>query len=205
MIRIYGDSISGNCLKVKWVAERLGIEHEWVEIDIMKGETRTDTFLAINPFGQVPVIEFDNGRVLAQSNAITSYLADGSELVPEDAFERAKVLEWMFWEQYSHETAIAVRRFQKHYEKRSDEEIDPHLMPKGRRALGRMELALLGNDWIAGGEAMTLADISLLAYTRLAHEGGFDVSEFPAVHGWIARCERELGLPHLHEVTDVQV
>lgn len=187
MIRIYGDSISGNCLKVKWVAERLGIDHEWVEIDIMKGETRTDTFLAINPFGQVPVIEFEDGRVLAQSNAIISYLADGSELVPEDAFERAKVLEWMFWEQYSHETAIAVRRFQKHYEKRSDEEIDPHLMAKGRRALGRMELALLGNDWIAGGEAMTLADISLLAYTRLAHEGGFDVSEFPAVHGWIAR------------------
>ncbi|GGB63245.1 MULTISPECIES: glutathione S-transferase family protein [Henriciella] len=203
MIRIYGDSISGNCLKVKWVAERLGIEHEWVEIDIMKGETRTDAFLAINPFGQVPVVEFPNGKTLAQSNAIISYLADGSDLVPEDSFERAKVLEWQFWEQYSHETAIAVRRFQKHYEKKSDEEIDPHLMGKGRRALGRMELALLGNEWIAGGEAMTLADISLLAYTRLAHEGGFDVSEFPAVQAWIARCERELGLPHLHEVTDV--
>ncbi|MEQ9315501.1 MAG: glutathione S-transferase family protein [Henriciella sp.] len=205
MIRIYGDSISGNCLKVKWVAERLGIDHEWVEIDIMKGETRTDEFLAINPFGQVPVVEFGNGKTLAQSNAIIWYLADGSDLIPEDAFERAKVLEWQFWEQYSHETAIAVRRFQKHYEKKSDDEIDPHLMAKGRRALGRMEMALLGNDWIAGGEAMTLADISLLAYTRLAHEGGFDVSEFPAVQAWIARCERELGLPHLHEVTDVQI
>ena len=205
MIRIYGDSISGNCLKVKWVAERLGIEHDWVEIDILKGETNTDNFLAINPFGQVPVVAFDNGRTLAQSNAIITYLADGSDLIPEDAFERAKMLEWMFWEQYSHETAIAVRRFQKLYLKKKDDDIDPHLMAKGRRALGRMELALLGNDWIAGGEAMTLADISLLAYTRLAHEGGFDVSEFPAVHGWIARCERELGLPHLHEVTDVQV
>ena len=205
MIRIYGDSISGNCLKVKWVAERLGIEHDWVEIDILKGETNTDSFLAINPFGQVPVVAFDNGRTLAQSNAIITYLADGSDLIPEDAFERAKMLEWMFWEQYSHETAIAVRRFQKLYLKKKDDEIDPHLMAKGRRALGRMELALLGNDWIAGGEAMTLADICLLAYTRLAHEGGFDVSEFPAVHGWIARCERELGLPHLHEVTDVQV
>ncbi|WP_018146714.1 glutathione S-transferase family protein [Henriciella marina] len=205
MIRIYGDSISGNCLKVKWVAERLGIEHDWVEIDILKGETNTDSFLAINPFGQVPVVAFDIGRTLAQSNAIITYLAEGSDLIPEEAFERAKVLEWMFWEQYSHETAIAVRRFQKLYLKKKDDEIDPHLMAKGRRALGRMELALLGNDWIAGGEAMTLADISLLAYTRLAHEGGFDVSEFPAVHGWIARCERELGLPHLHEVTDVQV
>lgn len=205
MIRIYGDSISGNCLKVKWVAERLGIEHDWVEIDILKGETNTDNFLAINPFGQVPVVAFDNGRTLAQSNAIITYLADGSDLIPQDAFERAKMLEWMFWEQYSHETAIAVRRFQKLYLKKKDDDIDPHLMAKGRRALGRMELALLGNDWIAGGEAMTLADISLLAYTRLAHEGGFDVSEFPAVHGWIARCERELGLTHLHEVTDVQV
>ena len=205
MIRIYGDSISGNCLKVKWVAERLGVEHEWIEVDILKGETRTDAFLSINPFGQVPVVEFPNGRTLAQSNAIISYLADGSDLIPDDAFERAKVLEWQFWEQYSHETAIAVRRFQKLYEKKSDDEIDPHLMGKGRRALGRMELALLGNDWIAGGERMTLADISLLAYTRLAHEGGFDVSEFPAVQAWIARSERELGLPHLHEVTDVQV
>lgn len=205
MIRIYGDSISGNCLKVKWVAERLRLEHDWVEIDILKGETNTDSFLAINPFGQVPVVAFDNRRTLAQSNAIITYLADGSDLIPQDAFERAKMLEWMFWEQYSHETAIAVRRFQKLYLQKKDDEIDPHLMAKGRRALGRMELALLGNDWIAGGEAMTLADISLLAYTRLAHEGGFDVSEFPAVHGWIARCERELGLPHLHEVTDVQV
>ena len=205
MIRIFGDSISGNCLKVKWVAERLGIEHEWVEIDILKGDTRKDDFLAINPFGQVPVVQFEDGRTLAQSNAIISYLAEASDLYPQNAFERAKMMEWMFWEQYSHETAIAVRRFQKLYEKKSDEEIDPHLMAKGRRALGRMEMALLSNDWIAGGEAITLADISLLAYTRLAHEGGFDVSEFPAVHGWIARCERELGLPHLHEVTDVQV
>lgn len=205
MIRIFGDSISGNCLKVKWVAERLGIDHEWVEIDILKGETRTDDFLAINPFGQVPVVEFEDGRTLAQSNAIIAYLAEGSDLYPQNTFERAKMMEWMFWEQYSHETAIAVRRFQKLYEKRPEDEIDPALIAKGRRALGRMEMALLSNDWIAGGEAMTLADISLLAYTRLAHEGGFDVSEFPAVHGWIARCERELGLPHLHEVTDVQV
>lgn len=202
-MRIYGDSISGNCLKVKWVAEQLGIDHEWIEIDILKGETRTDAFLAINPFGQVPVIEFSNGRTLAQSNAIISYLAEGSALVPTDKFERAKMLEWMFWEQYSHETAIAVRRFQKLYLQTPEDEIDPSLLAKGRRALGRMELALLSSDWIAGGEQMTLADISLLAYTRLAHEGGFDLNEFPAVQAWIARCERELGLPHLHEVTDV--
>jgi glutathione S-transferase len=203
MIRIFGDSISGNCLKVKWVAERLGVAHEWIEIDILNGETRTDDFLALNPFGQVPVVQFDDGRTLSQSNAIILHLAEGSDLIPDDAFERAKMLEWMFWEQYSHEPTIAVRRFQKHYLKKSDEAIDADLMAKGRRALGRMEMALISSDFIAGGAALTLADISLLAYTRLSHEGGFDLSEFPAVHAWVARCELELGLPHLHEVTHV--
>ncbi|MEH6487086.1 glutathione S-transferase family protein [Hyphomonas oceanitis] len=203
MIRIFGDSISGNCLKVKWVATQLSIPHEWIEIDILKGESRTDEFLALNPFGQVPVVQFDNGRTLAQSNAIILHLAEGSDLIPADAFERAKMFEWMFWEQYSHEPTIAVRRFQKLYLKKSDDEIDADLMAKGRRALGRMEMALISSDWIAGGEALTLADISLLAYTRLAHEGGFDLNEFPAVHAWVARCELELGLPHLHEVTHV--
>jgi glutathione S-transferase len=203
MIRIFGDSISGNCLKVKWVAERLSVAHEWIEIDILKGETRDDAFLALNPFGQVPVIQFDDGRTLSQSNAIILHLAEGSELIPEDAFERAKMFEWMFWEQYSHEPTIAVRRFQKHYLKRSDDAIDADLMAKGRRALGRMEMALISSDFIAGGAALSLADISLLAYTRMAHEGGFDLSEFPAVHAWVARCELELGLPHLHEVTHV--
>ena len=203
MIRIFGDSISGNCQKVKWVATRLSRPHEWIEIDVLKGETRTDEFLALNPFGQVPVIQFDDGRTLAQSNAIILHLAEGSDLIPGDAFERAKMLEWMFWEQYSHEPVIAVRRFQKLYLNTPDDEIDPDLLAKGRRALGRMEMALISSDWIAGGEAITLADISLLAYTRLSHEGGFDLNEFPAVQAWVARCELELGLPHLHEVTHV--
>jgi glutathione S-transferase len=203
MIRIFGDSISGNCLKVKWVAERLGLAHEWIEIDILKGETRTDAFLALNPFGQVPVVQFDDGRTLSQSNAIILHFAEGSDLVPADAFERAKMLEWMFWEQYSHEPTIAVRRFQKHYLKKSDDAIDADLMAKGRRALGRMEMALISSDFIAGGAAISLADIALLAYTRMAHEGGFDLGDFPAVHAWVARCELELGLPHLHEVTHV--
>ena len=203
MIRIFGDSVSGNCLKVKWVAERLGLTHEWIETDILKGETRTDAFLAINPFGQVPVVQFDDGRTLSQSNAIILHFAEGSDLVPQDAFESAKMLEWMFWEQYSHEPAIAVRRFQKHYLKKSDDAIDADLLARGRRALGRMEMALISSDFIAGGAAITLADIALLAYTRLSHEGGFDLTEFPAVHAWVSRCELELGLPHLHEVTHV--
>jgi len=203
MIRIFGDSVSGNCLKVKWVAERLGFAHEWIETDILKGETRTDAFLALNPFGQVPVVQFDDGRTLSQSNAIILHFAEGSDLVPQDAFESAKMLEWMFWEQYSHEPTIAVRRFQKHYLKKSDDAIDADLLARGRRALGRMEMALISSDFIAGGAAITLADIALLAYTRLSHEGGFDLTEFPAVHAWVSRCELELGLPHLLEVTHV--
>jgi glutathione S-transferase len=185
------------------VAERLGFAHEWIETDILKGETRTDAFLALNPFGQVPVVQFDDGRTLSQSNAIILHFAEGSDLVPQDAFESAKMLEWMFWEQYSHEPAIAVRRFQKHYLKKSDDAIDADLLARGRRALGRMEMALISSDFIAGGAAITLADIALLAYTRLSHEGGFDLTEFPAVHAWVSRCELELGLPHLHEVTHV--
>jgi len=205
MIRIFGDVNSGNCLKVKWVAERIGLAHEWIEIDILKGETRTDAFLALNPFGQVPVVQFDGGRTLSQSNAIILHFAEGSDLVPADAFERAKMLEWMFWEQYSHEPTIAVRRFQKHYLKKSDDAIDADLLAKGRRALGRMEMALISSDFISGGAALTLADIALLAYTRLSHEGGFDLGDFPAVHAWVARCELELGLPHVHEAPHVQI
>ena len=116
------------------------------------------------------------------------YLAEeaGSDLIPEDSFRRAQMMSWLFWEQYSHETAIAVRRFHKHYLKKSEDEIDPNLMAKGRRALGVMEMQLTFTDWIVG-ERMTLADIALVAYTRLAHEGGFDLSEFPSVERWVSR------------------
>ncbi len=119
--------------------------------------------------------------------------------MPEDSFKRAKMMSWLFWEQYSHETAIAVRRFHKHYLKKSDDEIDPNLMGKGRRALGVMEMQLTFTDWIVGDQ-MTLADIALVAYTRLAHEGGFDLSEFPAVERWVSRTEAALGIPHAREV-----
>lgn len=204
MIHIFGDPISGNCQKVLWVARHLSIPHDWHDVDIMNGGTQSAEFLAMNPFGQVPVIRLADGRALAQSNAILLHLGEGSELIPSDPYERAKMHEWLFWEQYSHEPAIAVRRFQKLYLHKPDDEIDPFLLAKGRRALGRMEMALISDDWIAGGEKMTLADISLLAYTRLAHEGGFELDEFPSVQGWIARSELELGLEHLHEVTEIQ-
>src|SRR5262249_23013977 len=115
MLRVYGDSISGNCLKVKWVLDRLGVAYAWEETDVTSGVTRTPAFLAINPAGQVPVAAFDDGRRLAQSNAIILHFAEDTDLIPRDAFDRARMLEWMFWEQYSHEPYIAVRRFRLHY------------------------------------------------------------------------------------------
>jgi glutathione S-transferase len=200
-LTLYGDSISGNCQKPKWTADLLGVPYDWIEVDILQAGTQTEDFLAVNPAGQVPVARWPDGRVLPQSNAIMLYIAEeaGSDLVPDDTFKRAKMMSWLFWEQYSHETAIAVRRFQKHYLKKPDDEIDPNLMAKGRRALGVMEMQLTFTDWIVGDQ-MTLADIALVAYTRVAHEGGFDLSDFPSVERWISRTEAALGIPHARKV-----
>jgi len=188
---IYGDSISGNCLKVKWTAARLAIPFEWRETSVLTGDTRTPAFLALNPAGQVPLAVFDDGRTLAQSNAIILHLAEGSPLIPADAFARAKMLEWMFWEQYSHEPYVAVARFQMAYLGKRRDELDPKLIERGEGALARLEAALGGSRFLVGDE-LTLADIALVAYTRVAHEGGFDLAEFPAVKAWVARVEAEL-------------
>lgn len=196
---LYGDPVSGNCLKPKWTADLLGIPYDWVSVDVVKGETRTPDFLAINPAGQVPVARWPDGRVLPQSNAIMLYLAEGTPLIPADAFARAEAFSWLFWEQYSHETAIAVRRFQKHYLKKSDTEIDPALLVRGNAALGVMERRLSGQDWFAGN-ALSVADIALVAYTRVAHEGGFDLRLYPAVARWVSRTEDALGIPHAQEI-----
>ena len=194
-LTLYGDSISGNCQKPRWTADYLDIDHDWVEIDILNGGTQSEEFLSLNPVGQVPIARWPDGRVLPQSNAIMLYLAEGSNLVPESAFERAQMNSWLFWEQYSHETSIAVRRFKKHYLKLPDEEIDPQLMVKGRRALGVMNMQLTWTDWLVG-ETLTCADIALVAYTRVAHQGGFDVAEFPNVERWVSRVEGALSIGH---------
>lgn len=197
---IYGDSRSGNCLKVRWTAMLLRAPFEWVEMDVVAGSTRTDEFLRLNPAGQVPCVILPDGRALAQSNAIIVYLAtmhDG-DLVPSDPFERAKVNEWLFWEQYSHEPYIAVRRFQKAFLGKSDAELDPKLLANGRRALGQMELQLRKTAFIAGAR-LTVADIALVAYTRVAHEGGFELEEFPTVRAWIGRVEGALGIAPAEE------
>lgn len=192
-ITLYGASNSGNCLKTRWIADLMGVVYDWREMDVFAGDTRTEDFLALNPAGQVPCMVREDGRILAQSNAIMLYLAEGSALIPDDAFDRAKMMEWMFWEQYSHEPAIAVRRAQLKFMNVPEAEIDPMLMQKGRRALGVMELRLMARDFIVG-EHFTLADVALVAYTRVAHEGGFDLADFPAVRSWVHRVERELGL-----------
>ena len=197
-LTIYGDSRSGNCLKVKWTARHPGVDFKWVEMDVARGDTRSEDFQALNPSGQVPAVVLPDGRSLAQSNAIISYLADGSALIPEDRYLRAKTMQWLFWEQYSHEPYIATRRWRLHYLLMPEDEIDETLLPKGRRALGVMEMALLNSEFLVGAE-LTLADISLVAYTRVAHEGGFDLSEFPAVRAWVHRVERELDLEPVQE------
>ncbi|TRO93681.1 glutathione S-transferase family protein [Glycocaulis profundi] len=198
---LYGNSDSGNCLKAKWAADRLGLAYDWVEIDTFSGQTRTDAFLALNPAGQVPVLERADGRTLAQSNAILVHLAEGSDLIPDDGFDRAKVFEWLFWEQYSHEPNIAVRRARLKFMGVAEDELDPELLARGRRALGVMEMRLIAREFFVG-DRLSLADIALVAYTRVAHEGGFDLSDFPAVLGWVRRVESALGLDHaadLHE------
>lgn len=195
VLKIYGDRRSGNCLKVRWTARMLGVEHEWIEIDVVAGGTRTEEFLKVNPSGQAPAMVLPDGRLLSQSNAMVKYLAAlrGSALVPDDNYERAKVDEWLFWEQYSHEPYIAVRRYQKKFLGKHDDEIDPALLTKGRRALARLELQL-GETPFLVGDAMTAADIALVAYTRVAHEGGFSLDDFTAVRAWLARVERTLAI-----------
>jgi glutathione S-transferase len=196
MITIYGDPISGNCLKVKWTAERLAIPFTWIDVNVVNRETRTERFLAVNPAGQVPTIVLEDGRPLAQSNAIILHLAEGSALIPEGAYERAKMLEWLFWEQYSHEPTIAVVRFQMKYLGKARDEVDPALVAKAEAALALMDRALsdaaaAGRDFLVGAQ-LTLADIALVAYTRFAADGGFDLADYPAVDAWVRRVEDEL-------------
>ena len=192
-LHIYGDSRSGNCLKVKWTAQKLGLAYGWTEVEVMRGATRTPEFLARNPAGQVPLVVLDDGRPLAQSNAIILHLAEGSPLVPADPYDRAKMYEWLFWEQYSHEPYIAVARFQVLFLGRAVQELEARIVERGEAALGRLELQLVQTPFLVG-EALSLADVALVAYTRVAHEGGFDLAGYPAVRAWVARVEAALGI-----------
>jgi glutathione S-transferase len=190
---VYGDSRSGNCMKVKWVARRMGIAVEWREVDIMTGATRTPDYLAMNPAGQVPTVILEDGRPLAQSNAIILHLAEGSDLIPAVAYDRAKMLEWLFWEQYSHEPTIAVARFRMKFLGQPKHELDPKLMERGEAALARLELGLKDTPFLVGGR-LSLADVACVAYTRWAHEGGFELVSYPRIREWISRVEQALAI-----------
>ena len=192
-MKIYGDSISGNCLKVKWVADLLGLSYDWIETDIMVGSSRTPDFLAMNPAGQVPAVILDDGRPLAQSNAIILHLAEGSDWIPKDAYDRARMLEWMFWEQYSHEPYVAVARFQVRYQGKPVAELEPRLVERGRAALQRLEDGLAESPFLVGSSP-SLADVALVAYTRVAHDGGFDLANYPRVKAWVGRVEQALNI-----------
>jgi len=177
-----------------WVADYLGLAYDWIEVDIMAGESRTPAYMAMNPAGQVPVLIREDGRPLAQSNAIILHLAEGSDLIPADAYQRARMLEWMFWEQYSHEPYVAVARFQVKYESKPVADLDPTLVQHGKHALQRLEDALATSMFLVG-EQVSLADVALVAYTRMAGEGGFSLGDYPEVVAWIARVERRLRIP----------
>ena len=192
-MKIYGDSKSGNCLKVKWVCDRLALPYAWIAVDTLKRETRNPQFLKLNSAGQVPTVEFDDGRTLAQSNAIIRYLARDSDLIPSDAYDAAKMDEWLFWEQYSHEPHIAVCRFQMAYLGKAASDLDPDKVKRGDAALARMEHQLAATRFLVG-DAISLADIALLAYTRVSHEGGFHLDGYAAVRRGRGECERSLGL-----------
>jgi glutathione S-transferase len=192
-MKIYGDSISGNCLKVKWTADFVGLPYTWIETDILQGESRTAAYLAMNPAGQVPAVILPDGRPLAQSNAIILHLAEGSALIPSDAYERAKMLEWMFWEQYSHEPYVAVARFQVRYQGKAVADLEPRLVERGAGALQRLEDGLEGAAFLVG-DTVSLADVALVAYTRVAHEGGFSLDGYPRVKAWVGRVEQALNI-----------
>jgi glutathione S-transferase len=192
-MKIYGDSISGNCLKVKWTADSLGLPYEWIETSVMVGASRTPEFLALNPAGQVPAVILADERPLAQSNAIILHLAEGSALIPADAYDRARMLEWMFWEQYSHEPYVAVARFQVRFLGKPVAELEPRVVERGKAALQRLEDGLAASRFLVG-DNLSLADVALVAYTREAEDGGFRLADYPAVQAWIGRVEQALGI-----------
>ncbi|TKR33434.1 glutathione S-transferase family protein [Luteimonas gilva] len=195
MITVYGYSVSGNCHKLRLLLEQLGREYRWVEIDSSKGESRTPEYLAKNPNGRVPIIELEDGRVLAESNAILCYLAEGTPFLPADKWQRAQALGWMFFEQYSHEPYVAVARFIRGWtpidSPRRAAEL-PRCMERGNQALAVMEKHLSEHAWFTGPD-YGIADIALFAYTDVAHHGGFDLTLYPKVSDWLARVRATPG------------
>ncbi|MEQ1754574.1 MAG: glutathione S-transferase family protein [Micropepsaceae bacterium] len=192
MPKLYQDPRSGNCYKAVLTASHLGAPLETINVDVMSGKTRQPEFLKKNPNGRVPTLELDDGTCLPESNAIIWYLAEGSPLIPDSRLARAQMLQWMFFEQYSHEPYIAVARFWLAFVSEDKRRERIHLLPewhaKGYAALGVMETQLANNNWFAAN-SFTLADIALYAYTHCAADGGFDMGNYPRIRSWLKRVE----------------
>lgn len=189
-MNIYGDIVSGNCYKVALTLNLLNIKHHWIHIDILAGDTKKEDFLIKNPQGKIPILELDDGKILKESNAIINFLAKNSFLIPKDDFLFAQVLQWQFFEQYSHEPYLAVARFIKHYlglPEKLKTKYESKLKP-GYAALQILENELTKNDFLVGN-SLTVADVSLYPYTRFADQGGFDLTEFKALKKWFERIE----------------
>jgi glutathione S-transferase len=185
---LYNSPISGNAYKVRLLLAHLGIPYETRDVDVVDRSDPREELAALNPTRRVPTLVLDDGRPLGESNAILWYLGDGTEFVPSDSYDRAKALQWMFFEQYEHEPAIAVARFLKTYFGKPDvwESQREQLTKRGVKALAALEGGLEGRDWLAG-DAMSIADISLYAYTHVADEGGFSLDDYPNIRAWLGR------------------
>ena len=191
MLKLHDYLESGNGYKVRLLLQQLERPYERIELDIIAGATRTEDFLRRNPNGRIPLLELDDGTCLAESNAIQWFLAEGSDFLPVDLLERAQVLQWMFFEQYSHEPYIAVVRFWLHsgtQDEHADEIADRRT--RGYQALDVMEEHLGANPFFVGGR-YTIADIALYAYTHVAGEGGFDLAPYPALRAWLGRVREQ--------------
>ena len=187
-MKIYGDTQSGNCYKVQLVCQLLNIDHQWIDVDILAGDTKSDDFLKKNPNGKIPLLELNSGETLSESNAIINYLAFGSDLYPNDRLAQARVLQWQFFEQYSHEPFIAVARFINKYLGLPADKADEYAAKQtgGHKALQVMEQKLAQTPFLVG-EKVTTADITLYAYTHVADEGGFELEAYPAIRAWLDR------------------
>jgi glutathione S-transferase len=192
---LYNSQVSGNCYKVRLLLAHLGIEYQRQELSVADRSNRPDVLGGLNPALRVPTLVLDDGRSLGESGAIIWYFGEGTRFVPDDPFERAQVLQWMFFEQYDHEPAIAVVRFWLEYSGRPREDFADRLderLAAGYRALDALERHLDGRTWLVG-DGMTLADIALYAYTHVAGEGGFELDGYPAICAWLKRVAREPG------------
>lgn len=194
MYKVFGMSASGNCYKVKLLLKQLGIDYQWEEVDILQGGTRTPGFLEMNPNGKVPTLQIGADQYLPESNAILWYLADGTSLWSTEKFKKAKTLQWLFFEQYSHEPYIAVARFIKKllppdHPRRAEL---PHLQERGYQALQIMEQHLSNFSFFVD-DNYSIADIALYAYTHVAEDGGFNLASFAAIQAWMQRVQQQPG------------